>query len=76
MMTNAQLTPKQFDEFKESIVEHIVDNMDTNMLVDYVTSDLLSYYDSLTLNGVIDEAKLHYNEDDLEELITLCKEDI
>mgnify|MGYP001208884758 CR=1 FL=1 len=74
-MTNLQLTSTQFNSLKECIVERIVDNMGTKELVRYVTEDLTDYYDTLTLSDVIEDAECYYDEEGLEELIELVKEE-
>ena len=70
------LTNDQFDELKERLVNHLVDTMSLNDLINYVSEDLADYYDKLTLNEVIEEADYYFSADELDGLIkNICSDD-
>ena len=73
---NPTLNEQQFDELKEQLVNHLVDTMSLNDLINYVSEDLTDYYRKLTLNEVIEEADYHFGADELDGLIkNICSKD-
>ncbi len=65
-MTNSprklSLTAEQFDELKTSYVELLVENMDVQTLVQYVSDDLHDWVDKLTSSELKDEINSYDNE--------------
>ena len=68
-----KLTPALIKELKSFLVERMVDNMETEDLVQYVTDDMFQYMESLPDNEVIDEC-LNYWDDMFDEIIEDVKE--
>ena len=69
----SELTPAQIKELKSVLVERMVDNMETQDLVQYVTDDMFQDMESLPDNEVIDEC-LNYWDDMFDEVIEEVKE--
>ena len=71
-MTNSprklSLTAEQFDELKTSYVELLVDNMDVQTLVQYVSDDLHDWVDKLTSSELKDEIN-SYDDELYDELV-------
>ena len=67
------MTHNQLQELRSFLVERIVDNMDTNDLVEYVTNDLDQYYENMSDVEFIDEAK-NYWDDSYDEVVEDIKE--
>jgi hypothetical protein len=73
-MSKSDLTSEQINTLKSLLVQRKVDNMQTPDLIDYVTSDLTWYYDSLLDNEFLQEAK-DYLKDDFLNIIKDIKHD-
>ena len=69
IITHKQLTNAQKDELIEQYVELVVDNMDTNTLVQIVTENLTDYYDQLSDIELKDQIELTYDEELYDELV-------
>ena len=69
IITSKQLTNAQKDELIEQYVELVVDNMDTNTLVQIVTENLTDYYDQLSDIELKDQIELTYDEELYDELV-------
>ena len=71
-MTNSprkvSLTAEQFDELKTSYVERLVDNMDVQTLVQYVSDDLHDWVDKLTSSELKEEIN-SYDDELYDELV-------
>jgi len=71
-MTNSprklSLTAEQFDELKTSYVELLVENMDVQTLVQYVSDDLHDWVDKLTSSELKDEIN-SYDDELYDELV-------
>ena len=71
-MTNSprklSLTAEQFDELKTSYVELLVDNMDVQTLVQYVSDDLHDWVDRLSSGELKDEIN-SYDDELYDELV-------
>ena len=71
-MTNSprklSLTAEQFDELKRDYVELLVDNMDVQTLVQYVSDDLHDWVDKLTSSELKDEIN-SYDDELYDELV-------
>ena len=67
------MTHNQLQELRSFLVERMVDNMDTNDLVEYVTNDLDQYYENMSDVEFIDEAK-NYWDDSYDEVVEDIKE--
>ena len=67
------LNENQLNSLREFYVERFVDNMETQVLVQYVTDDMIGYMESLPDNEVIDEC-LNYWDDMFDEVIEEVKE--
>tara|TARA_A100001035_G_C27303892_1_gene286689 strand:+ start:155 stop:412 length:258 start_codon:yes stop_codon:yes gene_type:complete len=71
-MTNSprkvSLTAEQFDELKTSYVERLVDNMDVQTLVQYVSDDLYDWVDKLTSSELKEEIN-SYDDELYDELV-------
>ena len=68
IITHNELTTAQRDALIEQFVELVVDNMDTQTLVEFVSEKLTDYYEKcsdLELKEYIDE----YNDELYEELV-------
>ena len=66
-------TPTLIKELKSFLVERMVDNMETEDLVQYVTDDMFQYMESLPDNEVIEEC-VNYWDDMFDEVIEDVKE--
>ena len=67
-----KLTKEQFDALKEHYVERIVYNMSTKDLVQYVTTDMADWVDSLGYTEAIIEFEEYWQEyftDTIEEVL-------
>ena len=67
-----KLTKEQFDALKEYYVERIVDNMSTKDLVQYVTTDMSDWVDSLGYTEAMiefEECWQEYFTDTIEEVL-------
>ena len=62
MTTNNNLIISQLDEIIEQYVEIVVDRMDTQSLVEYVTEDLTDRYSKMTQNEL--KERIYEHEDD------------
>ena len=72
-----KLTKNQFDALKEFYVERIVDNMSTKDLVQYVTTDMSEWVDSLGYTEAMNEFEEYWQEyftDTIEEVLECVKE--
>ena len=71
-MTNSprklSLTAEQFDELKTSYVELLVENMDVQTLVQYVSDDLHDWVDRLSSGELKDEIN-SYDDELYDELV-------
>ena len=68
-MTNNNLITSQFDEIIEQYVELVVDRMDTQSLVEYVTEDLTDRYSKMTSNELKEWIYEHEDEYLYDELV-------
>ena len=57
IIKNVQLTSTQKEDLIEQFVEIVVDNMDTKTLVQYVTDDLIHFYENKCDTQTFLEAK-------------------
>ena len=69
MTTNNNLITSQFDEIIEQYVELVVDRMDTQSLVEYVTEDLTDRYNKMTSNELKEWIYEHEDEYLYDELV-------
>ena len=69
MTTNNNLITSQFDEIIEQYVELVVDRMDTQSLVEYVTEDLTDRYSKMTQNELKEWIYEHEDEYLYDELV-------
>ena len=69
MTTNNNLITSQFDEIIEQYVEIVVDRMDTQSLVEYVTEDLTDRYSKMTNNELKEWIYEHEDEYLYDELV-------
>ena len=69
MTTNNNLITSQFDEIIEQYVELVVDRMDTQSLVEYVTEDLTDRYSKMTSNELKEWIYEHEDEYLYDELV-------
>jgi len=66
-------TPTLIKELKSFLVERMVDNMETEDLVQYVTDDLDQYFESLPDEQFINEAQ-NYWDDSFDEVVEEIEE--
>ena len=68
---NNEPSPNEADRFQlvENYVDHIIDGMDTDSLVNMVRDLLTNEYDKLTWDEITDEIVELYDEDTLIDLI-------
>ena len=69
MTTNNNLITSQLEEIIEQYVEIVVDRMDTQSLVEYVTEDLTDRYNKMTSNEVKEWIYEHEDEYLYDELV-------
>ena len=69
MTTNNNLITSQLDEIIEQYVEIVVDRMDTQSLVEYVTEDLTDRYNKMTSNELKEWIYEHEDEYLYDELV-------
>ena len=69
MTTNNNLITSQLDEIIEQYVELVVDRMDTQSLVEYVTEDLTDRYNKMTSNELKEWIYEHEDEYLYDELV-------
>ena len=68
-----ELTPTIINELKSFLVERMVDNMETKDLEEYVTNDLDQYFESLSDEKFINEAK-NYWDDGFDDVVEEIRE--
>ena len=66
-------TPTLINELKSFLVERMVDNMETKDLEEYVTNDLDQYFESLSDEKFINEAK-NYWDDSFDDVVEEIRE--
>ena len=66
-------TPTLIKELKSFLVERMVDNMETKDLEEYVTNDLDQYFESLSDEKFINEAK-NYWDDGFDDVVEEIRE--
>ena len=64
-----KLNSTQREDLIEQFVELVVDNMDTKTLVQYVTDDLIHFYENKCDDNELREFIDNYDEDLYEELL-------
>ena len=69
----SELTPALIFELKSFLVERMVDNMETKDLEEYVTNDLDQYFESLSDEKFINEAK-NYWDDSFDDVVEEIRE--
>ena len=69
MTTNNNLITTQLEEIIEQYVELVVDRMDTQSLVEYVTEDLTDRYNKMTSNELKEWIYEHEDEYLYDELV-------
>ena len=69
IITHKELTSTQREDLVEQFVELVVDNMDTKTLVQYVTDDLIHFYENKCDDNELREFIDNYDEDLYEELV-------
>ena len=69
IITHKELTSTQREDLVEQFVELVVDNMDTKTLVQYVTDDLIHFYENKCDDNELREFIDNYDEDLYDELI-------
>ena len=69
MTTNYNLITSQLEEIIEQYVEIVVDRMDTQSLVEYVTEDLTDRYNKMTSNELKEWIYEHEDEYLYDELV-------
>ena len=69
MTTNNNLITSQLEEIIEQYVEIVVDRMDTQSLVEYVTEDLTERYSKMTQNELKEWIYEHEDEYLYDELV-------
>ena len=67
------LNREELNELKSFLVERIVDNMDTEALVDYVMDDMFMYYDKMSEHEFLEEAH-NYWDDMFDEAVESVRE--
>ena len=68
-----KLTPTIINELKSFLVERMVDNMEIKDLEEYVTNDLDQYFESLSDEKFINEAK-NYWDDSFDDVVEEIRE--
>ena len=63
IVTNKELNPSQRSKLIEQYVELVVDGMDMDCLVQFVTEELANYYDQLS-NSELKEQIINTHEED------------
>ena len=69
MTTNNNLITTQLEEIIEQYVEIVVDRMDTQSLVEYVTEDLTDRYNKMTSNELKEWIYEHEDDELYDELV-------
>ena len=69
IIKNVQLTSAQKEDLIEQFVEIVVDNMDTKTLVQYVTDDLIHFYENKCDDNELKEFIDNHDEDLFDELV-------
>ena len=69
----SDFTPALIQELKSFLVERMVDNMETKDLEEYVTNDLDQYFESLSDEKFINEAK-NYWDDSFDDVVEEIRE--
>ena len=69
MTTNNNLITTQLEEIIEQYVEIVVDRMDTQSLVEYVTEDLTDRYSKMTQNELKEWIYEHEDDELYDELV-------
>ena len=69
IITHKELTSTQREDLVEQFVELVVDNMDTKTLVQYVTDDLIHFYENKCDDNELREFIDNYDEELYEELV-------
>ena len=69
MTTNNNLITSQLEEIIEQYVEIVVDRMDTQSLVEYVTEDLTDRYSKMTSNELKEWIYEHEDDELYDELV-------
>ena len=69
IIKNVQLTSAQKEDLIEQFVEIVVDNMDTKTLVQYVTDDLIHFYENKCDDNELREFIDNHDEDLFDELV-------
>ena len=69
IVTHKELNSFQFDELVEQYVEIVVDRMDTQSLVEYVTEDLTDRYSKMTQNELKEWIYEHEDDSLYDELV-------
>ena len=69
IITHKELTSTQREDLVEQFVELVVDGMDMKTLVQYVTDDLIHFYENKCDDNELREFIDNYDEDLYEELL-------
>ena len=69
IVKNVQLTSAQKEDLVEQFVELVVDGMDMKSLVQYVTDDLIHFYENKCDDNELREFIDNYDEDLYDELV-------
>ena len=69
IVKNVQLTSAQKEDLVEQFVELVVDGMDMKTLVQYVTDDLIHFYENKCDDNELREFIDNYDEDLYDELV-------
>ena len=69
IITHKELTSTQREDLVEQFVEIVVDNMDTKTLVQYVTDDLIHFYENKCDDNELREFIDNHDEDLFDELV-------
>ena len=69
IITHKELTSTQREDLVEQFVELVVDGMDMKTLVQYVTDDLIHFYENKCDDNELREFIDNYDEDLYEELV-------
>ena len=69
IITHKELTSTQKEDLVEQFVELVVDGMDMKTLVQYVTDDLIHFYENKCDDNELREFIDNYDEDLYEELL-------
>ena len=68
IVKNVELTSLQYNQVVEQYVELVVDSMDLDSLVQYVTDDLRCHFESVSLHELKDEID-NFDEELYDELV-------